>query len=92
MTVNELRFIILEAVRAKENSTDGTFAEVLQTEIEALMSKVEQVMEKSIDALSANKKLPKEIEEAANKLNECHSLWVIYSLPRIFPGFFIAWK
>lgn len=74
MKVKDINLIILAAVAVKEKSDDPTFAEILQNQIEVFLSKIEQVMGKSIDALSANKKVPKEIEDAANKLNECHSL------------------
>lgn len=74
MTVAEIKSIVLDAVHAKEHSDDETFAEVLQGEIHDFLSTFTQLMGKPIDDISDKKKVPKELEEAANKLTECHTV------------------
>jgi hypothetical protein len=74
MNLTELKFIIDEAVFAKEHSDDMTFAEILQNRIEAFVSKVEQVMGIPVDDLLPQDIIPQVLEDAANELNLCHSL------------------
>lgn len=74
MRVQDLKIIIRAAVAVKEKSDDTTFAEMLQREIEVLLSKINNLMGNSIDDLKDEKKVPQEIEEAANLLTECYSV------------------
>ena len=85
MTVKEVKNIVNEAASAKENSVDDSFADILQNKMEDFLSKVTNIMGKSIDELPVHKKVPKEIEDAANELHSCHAIWLYYQF--LFPGF-----
>ena len=74
MTVKDIKNIVNEAVIAKENSEDASFAQILQNTVENFLSKVTNVMGKPIDKLSIHKKVPKEIEDAANELYSSHAI------------------